>query len=104
VAAGADRIRCGAAAFDLKAFFEVARKDPVEVTAADVFDFLADQRGDRMVARWRAGSPARRRGRLPAAYRRCRACWGDPPVRVNPFPPSHRVILRIAQINRVGWS
>ena len=34
MAAGADRIRCGAAAFDLKAFFEVARKDPVEVTAA----------------------------------------------------------------------
>src|SRR5690348_11033729 len=34
-----------AVAFDLKAFFTVVRKDPVEVTAADVFDFLADQRG-----------------------------------------------------------
>jgi integrase/recombinase XerD len=35
-----------AVAFDLKAFFMVTGKDPVEVTAADVFDFLADQRGE----------------------------------------------------------
>ena len=34
-----------AVAFDLKTFFTVVRKAPVEVTAADVFDFLADQRG-----------------------------------------------------------
>src|SRR5690242_8927 len=40
-----------AVAFDLKAFFMVIGKDPVEVTAADVFDFLADQRGDRTVIR-----------------------------------------------------
>ena len=38
-------------AFDLKAFFHVVRKDPVEVSAADVFDFLAHQRGDRTVVR-----------------------------------------------------
>jgi hypothetical protein len=37
-------------AFDLKTFFAVTGKDPVEVTA-DVFDFLADQRGDRTVVR-----------------------------------------------------
>jgi hypothetical protein len=36
-----------AVAFDLKSFFTVVGKDPVEVTAADVFDFLADRRGDR---------------------------------------------------------
>ena len=30
-----------AVAFDLKAFFTVIAKDPVEVTAADVFEFLA---------------------------------------------------------------
>ena len=36
-----------AVAFDLKAFFAVLGKDPVEVTAADVFEFLANQRGDR---------------------------------------------------------
>jgi integrase/recombinase XerD len=40
-----------AVAFDLKAFFAVVGKDPVEVTAADVFDFLAHQRGDRTVIR-----------------------------------------------------
>ena len=40
-----------AVAFDLKAFFTVVAKDPVEVTAADVFEFLAHQRGDRTVVR-----------------------------------------------------
>jgi integrase/recombinase XerD len=40
-----------AVAFDLKSFFLVVRKSPVEVTAADVFEFLADQRGDRTVVR-----------------------------------------------------
>jgi integrase/recombinase XerD len=40
-----------AVAFDLKTFFAVVGKDPVEVTAVDVFDFLADQRGDRSVVR-----------------------------------------------------
>jgi integrase/recombinase XerD len=40
-----------AVAFDLKTFFTVVAKAPVEVTAADVFDFLADQRGDRTVIR-----------------------------------------------------
>jgi integrase/recombinase XerD len=40
-----------AVAFDLKAFFSVVAKDPAAVTAADVFDFLADQRGDRGVVR-----------------------------------------------------
>ena len=33
-----------AVAFDLKTFFSVTGKDPVEVTAADVFEFLAHQR------------------------------------------------------------
>jgi len=45
-----------AVAFDLKAFFEVTGKDPVEVTAADVFEFLAHQRGDRTVVRASSGS------------------------------------------------
>jgi integrase/recombinase XerD len=43
--------RLRAVAFDLKMFFTVVGKDPVAVTAADVFDFLADQRGDRAVIR-----------------------------------------------------
>jgi integrase/recombinase XerD len=40
-----------AAPFDLKTFFAVVAKDPREVTAVDVFDFLAQQRGDRTVVR-----------------------------------------------------
>jgi site-specific recombinase XerD len=38
-----------AVAFDLKTFFNVVPKDPAAVTAADVFEFLAHQRGDRSV-------------------------------------------------------
>ena len=44
-----------AMAFDLMAFFAVTRQDPVAVTAADVFEFLADQRGDRTVVRLAGG-------------------------------------------------
>jgi integrase/recombinase XerD len=40
-----------AVAFDLKSFFSVVPKAPAEVVAADVFDFLAHQRGDRSVVR-----------------------------------------------------
>jgi site-specific recombinase XerD len=40
-----------AVAFDLKTFFTVVARDPREVAPADVFDFLAQQRGDRSVVR-----------------------------------------------------
>ena len=40
-----------AVAFELKAFFTVIPKDPVAVGAADVFELLTDQRGDRSVIR-----------------------------------------------------
>src|SRR6478736_3402881 len=40
-----------ATAFDLKTFFSVVAKDPLEVTPADVFEFLAEQRRDRTVVR-----------------------------------------------------
>ncbi len=40
-----------AVAHDLKTFFTVIDKDPVDVVGADVFDFVADQRGDRTVVR-----------------------------------------------------
>jgi hypothetical protein len=40
-----------AVAFDLKAFFAVVAKEPVRVTPADVFEFMANQRGDRSVVR-----------------------------------------------------
>ena len=40
-----------AAAFDLKAFFTVIAKEPTAVPPADVFEFLAHQRGNRTVVR-----------------------------------------------------
>ena len=40
-----------AVAHDLKTFFAVIDKAPTEVVSADVFEFLADQRGDRTVVR-----------------------------------------------------
>jgi integrase/recombinase XerD len=81
-----------AVAFDLKAFFAVAGKDPLEVTAADVFDFLADQRGDRTVIRLAdresglsARTIARRLSSVSGLYAYLVA-RGDTPVRVNPVP------------------
>ena len=40
-----------AVAFDLKVFFSVIDADPVKVQPAHVFEFLAQQRGDRSVVR-----------------------------------------------------
>jgi site-specific recombinase XerD len=81
-----------AVAFDLKAFFMVAGKDPVEVTAAGVFDFLADQRGDRSVVRLAdresglsARTIARRLSSVSGLYAYLVA-RGDTPVQVNPVP------------------
>jgi hypothetical protein len=62
-----------AVAFDLKVFFAVTGKDPVEVTAADVFEFLAHQRGDRSVVRLadrESGLSARTGGRPCLTYTR----------------------------------
>jgi hypothetical protein len=81
-----------AVAFDLKAFFTVIGKDPVEVTPADVFDFLARQRGDRTVVRLAdresglsARTIARRLSSVSGLYAYLVA-RGDTPVRVNPVP------------------
>src|SRR5689334_20509241 len=54
-----------AVAFDLKAFFTVVAKDPVAVTAADVFEFLAHQRVTAWWSGWRMGSRGCPRGRSP---------------------------------------
>ena len=81
-----------AVAFDLKVFFAVTGKGPVEVTAADVFEFLAHQRGDRTVIRLAdresglsARTIARRLLSLSGLYAYLVA-RGDTPVRVNPVP------------------
>jgi site-specific recombinase XerD len=81
-----------AVAFDLKAFFTVIGKDPAGVTAADVFEFLADQRGDRSVVRLAdresglsARTIARRLSSVSGLYAYLVA-RGDTPVRANPVP------------------
>jgi integrase/recombinase XerD len=81
-----------AVAHDLKTFFGVVGKDPAEVVAADVFDFLADQRGDRTVVRISDGESglsartiARRLSSISGFYSYLVA-RGDTPVRANPVP------------------
>jgi integrase/recombinase XerD len=81
-----------AVAFDLKAFFTVVRVSPVEVTAADVFEFLAHQRGDRTVVRLAdresglsARTIARRLSSVSGLYAYLVA-RGDTPVAANPVP------------------
>ncbi len=81
-----------AVTFDLKTFFVVVAKDPIEVVAADVFDFLADQRGDRSVVRMAdresglsARTIARRLSSVSGFYAYVVA-RGDTPMSVNPVP------------------
>jgi site-specific recombinase XerD len=79
-----------AVAHDLKTFFTVIDKDPGEVVAADVFDFVADQRGDRTVVRISDGESglsartiARRVSSISGFYSYLVA-RGDTPVTANP--------------------
>jgi integrase/recombinase XerD len=78
-----------AVAFDLKTFFSVIFKEPVAVTPADVFEFLADQRGDRSVVRLAdrdsglsARTIARRLSSVSGLYAYLVA-RGDTPVQAN---------------------
>jgi integrase/recombinase XerD len=81
-----------AVAFDLKTFFTVIPTDPAVITAADVFEFLADQRGDRSVIRLAdqesglsARTIARRLSSVSGLYA-CLVARGDTPVQANPVP------------------
>jgi integrase/recombinase XerD len=81
-----------AVAFDLKSFFSVVTKDPVDVQATDVFEFLAHQRGDRRVVRISDGESglsartiARRLSSVSGFYAYLIA-RGDTLVRTNPVP------------------
>jgi integrase/recombinase XerD len=81
-----------AVAFDLKTFFTVVAKDPREVRPADVFEFLADQRGDRTVVRLSdresglaARTIARRLSSVSGFYAYAIA-RGDTGVAKNPVP------------------
>jgi integrase/recombinase XerD len=81
-----------AVAHDLKSFFTVIDKEPVEVAAADIFDFVADQRGDRTVVRisdGESGLSARTiAGRLSSisGFYSYLVARGDTPVATNPVP------------------
>jgi hypothetical protein len=59
VAARARRNTLLAAAYDLRVFFSIVAKDPVEVTTGDGLEFITVQRGDR-----RGGASLRWRVRL----------------------------------------
>jgi site-specific recombinase XerD len=81
-----------AVAFDLKTFFTVVAKDPRDVLPADVFGFLADQRGDRTVLRLSdresglsARTIARRLSSVSGFYAYAIA-RGDTGVMKNPVP------------------
>jgi integrase/recombinase XerD len=81
-----------AVAHDLKTFFAVVGKDAVEVVTADIFDFIADQRGDRTVVRISDGESglsartiARRLSSISGFYAYLVA-RGDTPVTANPVP------------------
>ncbi len=81
-----------ATAFDLKTFFTVVTKPPVEVSPVDVFDFLIHQRGDRKVVRIADGEAglsartiARRLSSVSGFYSYLLA-RGDTSVTVNPVP------------------
>jgi integrase/recombinase XerD len=81
-----------AVAFDLKIFFGVIVKDPATVEPADVFEFLAHQRGDRTVVRLsdrESGLSARtiaRRLSSVSGFYAYLVARGDTPVRTNPVP------------------
>ena len=81
-----------ATAFDLKTFFTVVTKPPVDVRPVDVFDFLIHQRGDRKVVRIADGEAglsartiARRLSSVSGFYSYLLA-RGDTSVTVNPVP------------------
>src|SRR6202008_2398869 len=81
-----------AGAVDPKTFFPVTGKDPAEIAAADVFEFLAHQRGDRTVVRLAdresglsARTISRRLSSVSGLYAYLVA-RGDTPVRANPVP------------------
>jgi integrase/recombinase XerD len=81
-----------ATAFDLKTFFTVVDRAPLAVTPADVFEFLAAQRGDRRVVRMsdrESGLSARtiaRRLSTVSGFYSYLVARDDTPVTVSPVP------------------
>ena len=76
--------------YDLKVFFTVVTKDPIEVTTSDVLGFITAQRGDRRVVRLADGESGlsartiqRRLSSISGLYGFLLAC-GE--VEANPVP------------------
>jgi integrase/recombinase XerD len=98
-----------AVAHDLKSFFTVIDKEPVEVAAADIFDFVADQRGDRTVVRisdGESGLSARTiAGRLSSisGFYSYLVARGDTPVATNPVPRGLSTRVVVAGVGRCRW-
>jgi site-specific recombinase XerC len=99
-----------AVAHDLKTFFTVVDKDPVEVVAADIFDVVADQRGDRSVVRisdresgLSARTIARRLSSVSGFYAYLVA-RGDTPVASSPVPHGLSTRRRGGRRTQVPWS
>ena len=87
---GLGRTRCWRPAYDLKVFFTVVAKDPIEVTTSDVLGFITAQRGDRRVVRLADGESGlsartiqRRLSSISGLYGFLLAC-GE--VEANPVP------------------
>ncbi len=98
-----------AVAHDLKTFFTVIDKDPGDVVGADVFDFVADQRGDRTVVRIGDGESglsartiARRLSSISGFYAYLVA-RGDTPVTASPVPRGSRPVVVVAGVGRCRW-
>ena len=96
-------------AHDLKTFFTVIDKDPGAVVGADVFDFVADQRGDRTVVRISDGESglsartiARRLSSISGFYAYLVA-RGDTPVTTSPVPRGSRPVAVVAGAGRCRW-
>jgi integrase/recombinase XerD len=99
-----------AIAYDLKVFVEVVAKEPAEVTAADVFEFLAVQRAPRRgerVVRIEDGEPglaartiARRLSSVAGLFEYLLA-RGDAGVGSNPVPSA---AIASVSMSQSGWS
>ena len=91
-----------AVAHDLKTFFSVSGKAPVDVVAADVFDFIAAQRGDRSVVRIRDGESslsARTIARRLSSTRASTRIWSLVATPGSPRTRSREGCRRVAAVD-----
>ncbi len=99
-----------AVAFDLKMFFTIVDRDPVTVGPPEVFEFLAQQRGDRTVVRLadrESGLSARtiaRRLSSVSGFYAYLVARGDTSVTANPVPRGLQTRRAGGRPARCRWS